>query len=243
MTNVANTSALLLITHRPEFTAPWLDQPHVTQLSVRRLSQLQVEEMILKAGGNDLSAQDLDHIVAHSDGVPLYIEELTHSAITVDDTAVETQIPASLQDSLNARLDRLGAAKRTAAIAAVIGREVPHELLVAVSGQTDDDLNRHIETLLASGIVQQNRRGSDTSYLFKHALVQDAAYQNEVIPADVPCVTVEAGITAGWERYAGRDGQSVGIDRFGASAPGAVVADELGLNVESVARSVRSCLA
>ncbi|MBT4490430.1 MAG: AAA family ATPase, partial [Rhodospirillaceae bacterium] len=185
LTRIIDVPVLFLVTHRPEFTAPWLEQQHVTQLPVRRLRQSQVEEMIRaqisemirKAGGAELPGDKMAHIIEHADGVPLYIEELTHTIIGADVKITGAEVPASLQASLTARLDQLGAAKRTAEVAAVIGREVPHDLLVAVSKKPEDELRGDLETLLSSGLVQRTERGSGMSYLFKHALIQDTAYQ------------------------------------------------------------------
>ncbi len=185
LNRITDTSILFVISHRPEFTAPWLETQHVTQLPIRRLSQSQVEEMIhtqineaiRKAGGAELPGDKIAHIVAHADGVPLYIEELTQTIIGSDVKISGAEVPASLQASLTARLDQLGSAKRTAEVAAVIGREVPHELLAAVSKKAEEELRGDLEILLASGLVQRNERGGETVYLFKHALIQDTAYQ------------------------------------------------------------------
>jgi predicted ATPase/class 3 adenylate cyclase len=185
LARIVDVPVLFIITHRPEFTAPWLEQQHVTQLNVRRLSQSQVEEMIRaqigemirRAGGAELPIDKMAHIVEHADGVPLYIEELTHTIIGADVKITGAEVPASLQASLTARLDQLGPAKRTAEVAAVIGREVPHDLLTAVSKKPEDELRDDLETLLSSGLLQRTERGSGMSYLFKHALIQDTAYQ------------------------------------------------------------------
>lgn len=182
---IADVPVMYVITHRPEFTAPWLEHHHVTQLPVRRLSQsqveemirMQVEEMVRKAGGAALPGDKMAHIVSHADGVPLYIEELTHTIVGADVKVVGAEVPASLQASLTARLDQLGAAKRTAEVAAVIGREVPHDLLAAVSHKPEEELHGDLEALLSSGVMLRNERGGETTYLFKHALIQDSAYQ------------------------------------------------------------------
>jgi len=185
LNEVTNASVLFVISHRPEFAAPWAETQHVTRLPIRRLSQSQVEEMIhtqineaiRKAGGAELPGDKIAHIVSHADGVPLYIEELTHTIIGSDVEISGAEVPASLQASLTARLDQLGSAKRTAEVAAVIGRDVPHELISAVSKKTEEDLRDDLEILLNSGLVQRNERGGETVYLFKHALIQDTAYQ------------------------------------------------------------------
>ena len=185
VTRIADVPVLYVITHRPEFTAPWLEHQHVTQLPVRRLSQSQIEEMIrmqvemmvLKAGGAELPGDKISHIVDHSDGIPLYVEELTHTIIGADVKIAGAEVPTSLQASLTARLDRLGSAKRTAGVAAVIGREVPHDLLEAISNKPEDELRHDLETLLDSGLVLRSERGAEEIYMFKHALIQDAAYQ------------------------------------------------------------------
>ena len=174
---MTSAAVLLVITHRPEFTPPWGDLASVTSLPIRRLSQTQVEEMIRGVGGADLSSDKIKHIMAHGDGVPLYIEELTHNLANASDEADSGEVPANLQASLTARLDRVGGAKRTAEIAAIIGREVSHQLLAAASPLSEGDLRHDLDILLGSGLLWRDERGREVHYVFKHALVQDAAYQ------------------------------------------------------------------
>ena len=177
---------LLIVTFRPEFIPPWTGQPHVSTMMLSRLGQrngvVLVERVV---GKRDLPAEAITIIVQRSDGVPLYLEEFTKAVIetrTEEDNALSTApaagfgIPATLHASLMARLDRLGAAKNVAQIGAAIGREFSHELLAAVVPYSATELQALIDQLTSSGVIF--RRGTTTNalYLFKHALVQDAAY-------------------------------------------------------------------
>jgi class 3 adenylate cyclase len=128
---IADARVLMLITHRPEFQSDWARHPQVTALTLSRLSRGQGAEVVRAAGGEPLSDEVVARILRRADGVPLYIEELTRSVIEAGTAGGDTHIPETLQASLSARLDRLGAdAKETAQFAAVIGREFGGELLV-----------------------------------------------------------------------------------------------------------------
>ena len=125
-------------------------------------------------GGHVLAAEVIERIVARAEGIPLYVEELTKSLLESGDSAVK--IPASLQASLTARLDRLGEAKEIAQIGAAIGREFSFEMIAAVRGEGNASLGPALDRLVHSELVFQRHMGTAARYIFKHALVQDAAY-------------------------------------------------------------------
>jgi class 3 adenylate cyclase len=180
---------LHVLTFRPQFSAPWPNRSHMTPITLNRLERPQVEALIARlARGKALPAEVVEHIVARTDGVPLYVEELTkmllasellqegvdHYTLTGPLTAVA--IPATLQDSLMARLDQLHAAKEVAQLGAVLGREFPYEMLQAVSPQDEETLQAGLTHLVAAELLYQRGRPPRARYLFKHALIQDAAY-------------------------------------------------------------------
>jgi len=180
---------MMLLTARPEFVPPWPVYAHVTCVTLGRLARedasLLVERVV---GGKPLPEAVMSQILSQTDGIPLFIEELTK-------TLLESQIlregpdryemigpypsqaiPKTLQGSLLARLDRLGPAKEVAQIGAVIGREFTHELLSAVYPSSEDRLQGAIRELIASELVFRRGTPANALYSFKHALVQDAAY-------------------------------------------------------------------
>ena len=182
---------LVVITHRPQFTPPWSGQAHVTALPLNRLGRRQGAAMALQiTSGKALPAEILDQILERTDGVPLFVEELTRTMLEsglMTDAGDRYElagplpplaIPANLHDSLMARLDRLAPVKELAQIGAVIGREFSHELIAAVADRPQEQLESGLDQLVASELVF--RRGSlpDAAYSFKHALVKDAAYQS-----------------------------------------------------------------
>ena len=172
------TRLLLVITYRPEYEPPWQGYGHVTPLSLNRLGGMQATAMVARvAGGTSLPDDVLAQIVAKSDGVPLFVEELTR---TVVESGAETAgaIPDTLQDSLMARLDRLSPVKEVAQIGACIGREFSYELLAAVSGLHDNELQNSLTELTNSALVFRHGNPPEARYVFKHALVQDAAYES-----------------------------------------------------------------
>ena len=185
---VARRPMLLVVTARPEFQPPWLGQSHVTALHVNRLTHRVVEAMIDRVVGNKLLPAGIrQDIIERTDGIPLFVEEMTtalleaesegeaqKSAATVPPPALA--VPASLHASLMARLDRLGPAKEVAQIGAAIGREFSHALLAAVTHKTEPELQLALDNLLAAGLLFRQGTPPDAIYLFKHALVRDAAY-------------------------------------------------------------------
>ena len=188
---VRGLPVLVIVTFRPEFTPPWPGQAHVTQLVLNRLGREQNAAMVEGlSGGKPLPSEVLDQIVARTDGVPLFVEELTRtvleSSLLIDagdrwelaGPLPELAIPATLQDSLMARLDRLAPVKEVAQLGAVIGREFGHELLAAVSPLSEAQLGAALDQLVQSELIFRRGARPDATYSFKHALVQDAAYQS-----------------------------------------------------------------
>jgi class 3 adenylate cyclase/tetratricopeptide (TPR) repeat protein len=183
---------LMLITFRPEFSHPWSGYAHVSALTLNRLSHKECKSMVMRVtGGKALPQEVLEQIVAKTDGVPLFVEELTKNLLEAglfkeqDGRLVLTgplpafAIPASLQDSVMARLDRLIAdVKKLAQLAATLGRIFSHELLAAVARVKDDALNEALSQLVAAGLIYRHGVAPVIAYEFKHALVQDAAYQS-----------------------------------------------------------------
>jgi predicted ATPase len=178
---------LLIITFRPEFEPPWIGQPHVTALTVNRLTRGQVEGLIDCVTGNKpLAANVRQDIIERTDGIPLFVEEMTKALLEAESdgearrtvAAVPSPaqaVPASLHASLMARLDRLGPAKEAAQIGAAIGREFSHELAM-VARKPEVEIQSALDGLLAAGLLLRQGVPPHASYLFKHALVQDAAY-------------------------------------------------------------------
>jgi hypothetical protein len=184
-------SMLVVITHRPVFNAPWGGHPHVTSLTLNRFGRRQSQEMIDTLTGNKpLPKEVLDQILTKTDGVPLFIEELTKAVLEghllkeEKDRYVLTAplpplaIPATLHDSLIARLDRLSPIKEVAQTAAAIGRDFSYELLSAVSDASDDELDDALTQLAEAELVFRRGTPPQAFYTFKHALVRDAAYES-----------------------------------------------------------------
>ncbi|UXN66317.1 AAA family ATPase (plasmid) [Phyllobacterium sp. A18/5-2] len=187
--SVQSLPVLVLITFRSEFVPPWLHYPHVTALTLSRLSRRQSAAMVGRlTGGRALPTEVLNRIVAKTDGVPLFVEELTRALIETkllrdegDHYALASPlstlaIPTTLQESLLARLDRLAPAREVAQVAAAIGREFSHELLAAAVSLPANEMQGALEDLIASGLVFRHGTSLRTAYSFKHALVRDAAY-------------------------------------------------------------------
>jgi class 3 adenylate cyclase/predicted ATPase len=180
---------LLLVTFRPEFDAPWVGRPYVTSLTINRLAEHEASAMIDRIGGDSqLSASIRQDIIERTDGIPLFVEEMTKAVLEAGSETAAARavaavpspalgVPASLYASLMARLDRLGGpAKELAQIAAVIGREFSHALLASVVGQPEKELTSALDRLIAAGLLFRRGVPPHATYLFKHALVQDAAY-------------------------------------------------------------------
>jgi len=172
----ATARVLVVMTARPEFVAPWAARENTTTLSLARLTRRQACEMIAALGSSDLPADTIDTLIARADGVPLFVEELARSVTGPGAARDADAIPATLADSLMARLDRLETAKDVAQHAAVLGREFPYALLAAVSDLEESALRRSLVRLVEAEILFVRGEPPEASYTFKHALVQEAAY-------------------------------------------------------------------
>ena len=183
---VKNWRTLVILLHRPNLTLPWTEQPHVTSLTINRLDQVQVSSMIQSlTKGQDLPRTAIDQILAKTDGVPLFVEEITKAVLEravggsnegLSGTQSTLLVPDTLHDSLMARLDQLAPVKTVAQIAAVIGRDFSFELLKATAPFSEGDVHAAIDRLLASGLVFRSGHLSGQSFSFKHALLRDEAY-------------------------------------------------------------------
>jgi class 3 adenylate cyclase len=182
---------LALFTCRPDFSLPWTGRSHLTQVTLSRLSRRQAAELTSRvAHGKALPAEVVEQVVAKTDGVPLFVEELTKMVLESDLLQEQEDgyaltgplpplaIPATLHDSLLARLDHLGTAKGLAQLGATLGREFSYELLQAVSPWDEETLQQGLHQLVAAEFLYQRGLPPQTTYLFKHALIQDAAYQS-----------------------------------------------------------------
>jgi len=185
---VRTLRVLLIVTFRPEFQAPWIGRPHVTALTLNRLAERESGAMIDGVVGNKLLPPSIRHdIIERTDGIPLFVEEMTKAMLeagsedAVEHTAAALPlpglaVPASLHASLMARLDRLGPAKEVAQIGAAIGREFSHALLASVARQPEAELASALDRLIQAGLLSRQGVPPHATYLLKHALVQDAAY-------------------------------------------------------------------
>ena len=182
---------LAVVTARPDFTPPWLARPHASLLTLGRLGRADCAQLVAGvAAAHGLPVETVAAIVAKTDGVPLFAEELTKMVMEAGLRAEDPDrdgrdrplpplaIPSTLQDSLMARLDHLGAAREVAQMAAVIGRQFAFALLDAIAPKGGADLEAGLATLIAAGIVFPEGRGQERDYSFKHALVRDAAYES-----------------------------------------------------------------
>src|SRR5215813_5334638 len=188
----APTAALLVVaTYRPELTPPWPQRSHMTPITLNRLERPEVETMVGHlAGGRSLPGEVVDHIVAKADGVPLYVEELTKAilgsrvleargdAYVLNGSLAQLHIPETLQDSLMARLDRAPRLREVAQLGAVLGREFSYDMISALAGLEEQILQSGLGHLVVDELLYQRGRPPRSRYLFKHALIQDAAYQS-----------------------------------------------------------------
>jgi tetratricopeptide (TPR) repeat protein len=184
-------SICILLTFRPTFEVPWGNRSYVTQITLVRLPRPQVEQMVTHiTGGKPFPGALLQQVVDQTDGVPLFVEECTKSILETgllqetEDHYELTEplptltIPTTLHDSLMARLDRLDTAKSIAQLGATIGRRVPYALLQAVWQQDEEVLQRELERLVEAELVYQRGLPPQAVYVFKHALIQETAYQS-----------------------------------------------------------------
>jgi predicted ATPase len=187
---VRRLPVLLVITFRPEFQAPWGGQPHVTSLALNRLGGREVGALVVDIAGNaPLGTEIVAEIVERTDGVPLFVEELTKAvleqvgqedrlaAVLSASPVSALAVPPTLHASLTARLDRIGgAAQEIAQIGAVLGREFSYELIAPVAQRPESELRAGLGLLTDAGLLFCRGVLPQSSYLFKHALVQDTAY-------------------------------------------------------------------
>lgn len=186
-----NDSLLMLLTFRPEFEPPWGTATNLTQVSLSRLRKKQIAEMMqLKTGIKDLPTYVVDQIVERTDGIPLFVEEFTRMVEesggfkeleaegSVSSSFSISGIPSTLQDLLVARLDRLNSDHDVAQLAATLGREFTWELIAAVWDADEQTLEEELDKLVAAELVFRRGRGARAHYTFKHALIQDAAYES-----------------------------------------------------------------
>jgi predicted ATPase len=191
---VHDSRVLMVITYRPDYTPPWRDRSHLTVLMLNRLSRTQAADMVDELAAEALPADVIQEIVAKADGVPLFIEELTKAVLeAVAPTDAKTacmsaehpqlSVPVTLQDALVARLDRTAGTKEVAQAAAVLGREFSEVLLTAILSRPREAVTGALDALVQAGLLFRRVSPPQTSYLFKHALVQDAAYGTLLLSA------------------------------------------------------------
>ena len=188
----APTASLLVVaTYRPELTPSWPQRSHMTPITLNHLERPEVETMVGHlADGRSLPGEVVDHIVAKADGVPLYIEELTKAILgsgvleargdiyVLSGALAQLHIPETLQDSLMARLDRAPRLREVAQLGSVLGREFAYDMISALAGLEEDLLQSGLGQLVADELLYQHGRPPRSRYVFKHALIQDAAYQS-----------------------------------------------------------------
>jgi len=209
--------ALLIVTFRPEFTAPWVGHSHVTCLTLNRLEEREAAAIVARlVGQTDLPADVLAEIVERTDGIPLFVEEMTKAVLEAESEGAARRtvaavpspgsaVPASLHASLMARLDRLGEPRTVAQIGAALGREFSHELIAAVTTLRRQELEGALEALVAAGVIFRRGVPPNAEYTFKHALVQDVAHgsltrrSRQELHARIASVFEQAfpGLTAG----------------------------------------------
>ena len=174
----AGVPLMLLITSRPEFRAPWPHRSHHAVIALTPLDRREVQRMVNEvAARHALSPQTIDALVKRTGGVPLFVEEVTRLLLEGNDQRAMQSIPSTLQALLATRLDHLGPPKEVAQIAAVLGQEFTHALIRAVAGQTEEQLRQNLERLGEADLIHVQGIPPEASYRFKHALMQDAAYE------------------------------------------------------------------
>jgi predicted ATPase/class 3 adenylate cyclase len=184
-------SMLNVLTYRPQFVPPWTMHSHMTPITLNRLERPEVEALIEhQAAGKSVPSEVIEHIVAKADGVPLYVEELTKTILesdylgeeadryTIAGSLSELAIPATLQDSLMARLDRLPTIREIAQLGSVLGREFGYQMLCFLTPHEESVVQDGLGQLVEDELLYQRGRPPRSKYIFKHALIQDAAYQS-----------------------------------------------------------------
>ncbi len=191
---IATSKVMAVYTFRPDFTPPFGSRGHLTQITLNRLPRrLATDLMARLTGGRELPEEVVSQIAAKSDGVPLFVEELTQMVLEsgllheaggryeLSGPLPSLAIPSTLQDSLTARLDRQSSVRESVQLAAVLGREFSHELIQAVSRLDDVGLALHLAQLVSSEFLYKRGASPESIYTFKHALIQDAAYNSLLI--------------------------------------------------------------
>ena len=185
---IKSLRVLLIVTYRPEFEPPWIGRPYVTVMNINRLAERDIATIIDRVAGNKgLPANIRQDIIERTDGIPLFVEEMTKAVLEAENEGATERavaaipspsvaVPASLHASLMARLDRLGPAKEVAQIGAAIGREFSHSVLAAVVREPEVKPQSALDHLVAAGLLFRQGVPPHAIYLFKHALVRDAAY-------------------------------------------------------------------
>src|SRR5215467_2554328 len=175
----ATVPLLLLCTARPEFRAPWPMRAHHAQITLGRLNDRQTRELVADvAARSAMTKEVIDTLVRRTDGGPLFAEELARLVLDGVGREFSREIPATLRDSLAARLDRLGNAKEVAQLAASIGREFSYDLIRAVSRLPEDEMRSALDKLTDAELIYSRGTPPEATYQFKHALIQDAAYES-----------------------------------------------------------------
>jgi predicted ATPase len=182
---IPTAPVLLLATYRPDFEPPWGARSQLTPMQLSRFTRAQLGDLVRKAArGRDLPDAWIGEILQRSDGVPLFAEELTravleaHPELPADGSTPELRIPETLQDSLMARLDALGPVKELAQLGSVLGREFEYALLLAVSPMKEAELQQALAAAVREELFYQRGAPPEASYLFRHALIRDAAYES-----------------------------------------------------------------
>ena len=178
---------LLIVTHRPEFQSPWIERSYVAALNINRLGEREIIALIdCVTGNNSLPTSIRQDIVKRTDGIPLFVEEMTKAVLeagaeVAGERSSPSAVPASLHASLMARLDRLGPAKEVAQLGATVGREFSYDLLAAVAREDETQLQLSLGRLVSAGLLLPQGQFRQGSYVFKHALVRDIAYASRVL--------------------------------------------------------------
>lgn len=178
-------SIMLMVTFRPEFTPSWIGAANTRLIAVGRITRMESQAVVTAVSGESTLPQSVvTDIVSKTDGVPLFVEEVTRTVLErrrANRKAEEVgqfEVPSTLHDSLMSRLDRLGASKETAQLGAAIGRDFSYELIATVSNLDGEGLREALTSICDSGLIDCRGAAPDARYTFKHALVQDAAYQS-----------------------------------------------------------------
>jgi prepilin-type processing-associated H-X9-DG protein len=175
----AQAPLLIIATTRPEFRPPWSVRSHHSVISLSPLDRIQIGKMVSELSAHHALPRDIvEGVGERTGGVPLYVEEVTRLLLERGEQGGAQAIPPTLQQSLAARLDRLGTARETAQIGAVLGRGFSYALLQSVAGLDAGVLPAALERLAEANILFVDGHGAQAAYRFKHALIQDAAYDS-----------------------------------------------------------------